>query len=406
MKIYFILGEFPSLSESFVVQQITGLIDLGQDVSIIAFSKPGQAQTQKEVIQYGLLKKTSYAILPKSKWSLRLSGMYWLLSSFLHSPVRAISLIRLFQKAGQFSYTAIYLLRWCLKKKPEILHAHFGPNAIPLMWLKKSGLRTPLVTSFHGYDVTVYVQEHGRDVYREVFEWTDLVTYNSEATRNKLLGLGCAAKKMAKLPMAIRVENIPFKSRYYTPPAKVRLLSVGRLVEMKGRQYAIEAIAKLNSKYAIQYDIVGDGPLHGDLQTLISRLGLEETVTLWGWVSTDQLAEFYENAHLFIHPSITSSDGNQEGQGVVLLEAQAHGLPVIATQHSAFPESLRDNVTGFLVPERDAAALAEKIEYLILNSHLWPEIGKQGRRFAKEHFDAKTLNRELLALYESITKRQ
>ena len=117
-------------------------------------------------------------------------------------------------------------------------------------------------------------------------------------------------------------------------------------------------------------------------------------------INSEQLNSLYDQAHIFVHPSVTASNGNQEGQGVVLLEAQAHGIPVIATKHGAFPDSVIDGQTGFLVPERDDQALAEMIDKLIQKSDTWPEIGKKGREFVKNNFDSVRLNQQLEDIYK------
>src|SRR5262249_1197736 len=98
-------------------------------------------------------------------------------------------------------------------------------------------------------------------------------------------------------------------------------------------------------------------------------------------------------------------DGDQEGQGLALQEAQACGLPVIATIHGALPEGLVDGESGFLVPERDVGALAERINYLVTQPERWVSLGFKGREFAGKHFDIHKLNHNLIAIYESLVER-
>lgn len=399
MDVAFVVSMFPCLSESFVVEQVTGLLDLGHNVNIVAFSKSDQTILQKEIKEYRLLEKVTYIIMPKRKWALRLKGLLSLCSCFIVSPGKTVRLLKLFKDEGTFSYQSLFLVSFFLHNEFDIVHGHFGPNGIRSLCLKKIGIKAKLLTTFHGYDVTVYVRQHGESVYQSLFNLGDLFTYNSEATKQKLLGLGCPEYKMKKLPMAIDLKQIPFKERELKVGETIRLLSVGRLVEMKGREYAIRAIASLKDKYPIQYDIVGDGPLRAELEDLIKTLDLKDTVHLWGWISSEQRDKLYEQAHLFVHPSVVSSNGNEEGQGVVLLEAQAYGIPVVATNHGAFPDSLIDGVTGFLVPEKDAQELASKIDGLIHKSDSWSTIGKKGREFVENNFDAKVLIRKLEMIY-------
>ncbi|HOM76201.1 MAG TPA: glycosyltransferase [Anaerohalosphaeraceae bacterium] len=404
MKIAFVVSRFPTLTESFVVQQIAAMIERNWDAAVWAFAESQQTEIQKEVKEYGLLNKTVYLSMPSAKTALRLKGVFWLVASLLLSPKNASSLLYSFIKDRSFSYQTLLLLYAYLKGKPDVVHAHFGPNAIPFLGLKKTGLNLKLITSFHGYDVSVYTRRQGEHVYDELFLYGDIFTYNSESTRQKLLNLGCPEGKMIKLPMAVEVEKIPFKERFLNPSDKIRLLSVGRLVEMKGREYALKAAAKLKDKYPLQYDIVGDGPLRPDLEKLAADLGLGSSVKFWGWTSSEALTDLYDQAHLFVHPSITSSDGNQEGQGMVLLEAQACGIPVVATKHGAFPDSVIDGRTGFLVPEKDADALAERLDFLISSPHLWPQMGRLGRRFVQDNFDSKILNNRLEDIYRRLVQ--
>ena len=106
-------------------------------------------------------------------------------------------------------------------------------------------------------------------------------------------------------------------------------------------------------------------------------------------------------AHLALLGSV-SIEGDQEGQGLFLQEAQACGLPVIATQHGALPEGLLPGKSGFLVPERDGAAMVERIKFLIAHPEDWPKMGRQGRAFVAGRYDIRKLNEELVALYRDL----
>jgi colanic acid/amylovoran biosynthesis glycosyltransferase len=402
MNIAFIVSQFPVISESFIVQQITGLLEMGHNVQIVSFRHSQQKQVQKEVQKYNLVSKTTYICIPDTKIQLRFQGFICLLECFLRNPRATINLLSYFRTIKGFLYSDLFLARFFLRNSVDVVHAHFGPNGLQSLCTKRMGLHSKHITSFHGYDVSVYIQQNGTNAYRQLFALGDRFTYNSQATKDKLVSLGCPLHKMIKLPMGINLKAIPFKERTLLPGEKIRLLSVGRLVEMKGREYAIKAIAQIKGKYNIHYDIVGDGPLRDDLKKLVTDLGLDDIIQFRGWTDSETLERLYSQAHLFIHPSITSSDGNQEGQGVVLLEAQAYGIPVIATRHGAFPDSLLDGQSGFLVPEKDVEALADKIEFLIANPQMWPQLGRTGRRFIEEQFDAAILNKRLEEIYAEL----
>jgi colanic acid/amylovoran biosynthesis glycosyltransferase len=114
----------------------------------------------------------------------------------------------------------------------------------------------------------------------------------------------------------------------------------------------------------------------------------------------EQVKAFYNRAHVFLLPSVTAANGDTEGQGLVLQEAQAIGIPIIATLHNGFPDSVIDGVTGFLVPEKDPVALFEKLLLLAKDEGLAITMGKAGRAFVEENFDAGKIGTALIAEYE------
>ena len=108
------------------------------------------------------------------------------------------------------------------------------------------------------------------------------------------------------------------------------------------------------------------------------------------------------NSDILLAPSITAHDKDQEGIPVVLMETMAMGLPIISTLHSGIPELVQDGISGYLVPERDVDALAEKLNYLIEHPELWSEMGKAGRAFVEENFNIDKLNDRLVEIFQSL----
>jgi colanic acid/amylovoran biosynthesis glycosyltransferase len=177
---------------------------------------------------------------------------------------------------------------------------------------------------------------------------------------------------------------------------------VARLVEIKGHEYVIRAVEKVRQRgHDIHYDIVGDGPLRRKLEALITELKLENVVKIHGSLNSDTIKPLMDQAHVFVLASV-SIDGDQEGQGLALQEAQAVGLPVIATNHGALPEGMLPGESGFLVPERDVDALAERLNFLVEHSELWPILGQKGRSFVETRYDIRHLSRQLVQIYERL----
>jgi colanic acid/amylovoran biosynthesis glycosyltransferase len=407
MKIAFIVNGFPSLSESFIVTQITGLLDAGHDVRIFANFNPNQPQLHDDILKYNLPQRTRYIPhIPRNKMLRRLKTICLIARHLLKDPLPLIKALTInLRRQTGFHYKPLYYAFALLGGRFDIIHAHFGPAGNAGLLLKQAGFAPKLVTTFHGYDVTSYIQKRGKNIYSQLFSDGDIFTYNSNATKKKLLDLGCPSDKMIKIPMGIHLDRMTFNPRQIQPGQPTNILSVGRLVQMKGREYAIKAVAKIIPQNpGITYNIVGDGPLRQSLQKLIDDLALTDKIHLLGWVSEQKLDSLYQASQIFLHPSVTADDGNMEGQGVVLLEAQACGMVVVATNHSAFPETVLDEKSGFLVPEKDIDALAEKLQYLIKNPQVWPQMGKAGRRHAEENYDIKKLNKKLADVYENLVK--
>ncbi|MBU1086338.1 MAG: glycosyltransferase, partial [Candidatus Omnitrophica bacterium] len=200
------------------------------------------------------------------------------------------------------------------------------------------------------------------------------------------------------------IDKFEYSKKELKPNQTVNLLSVGRLVEKKGHKYALIALAKVYKKFKnINYTIAGEGHLRSDLEAQANFLGINQIVRFAGNVDQDQAAMLYEQAHIFILPSITSQNFDREGQALVLQEAQACGLPVLATLHNGIPEGVIDGKTAFLVKEKDVDGLAEKLEYLIDNPQIWPEMGQAGRQFVEQKFSSEVLNQQLFKLYSKIT---
>lgn len=405
MRIAFIVGEFPKLSETFILSQITGLLDMGHDVSIFAGVRLKEPKVHPCVYKYSLLDRTYYPedFIPKSIFKRISKAFYYLLlerrNGNYSKMLKTVNIFKYRKKALGFTYL-FYLVHF-LKNNFDVIHAHFGPNGLRTLFLKEI-LGTKLITSFHGYDFSYYVKKNGNKIYKDLFRKGDVFTYNSTFTRSKLLQLGCPNKSLVKLPMGIKLNDFIFDEKQLLANDAVNVVSVGRLIEKKGYEYAIKALAKIIEKYHnVSYRIAGDGPLRERLLHLIKDLKAEHNIKLLGPMKAEEIRNLYKISSIFLQPSVEVSDGNTEGQGVVLLEAQACGLPVIATRHNGFPESLIEGKSGFLVPERDDNAIVERLTHLIENPQIWPEMGRTGRKFIEDNFDIKKLNEQLVYIYKN-----
>lgn len=414
MRIAFLIGEFPSISETFILSQITALLDCGHQVDIYAERPSKAVKKHGDIDKYELEKCIFYyptvpknfvaralgvlALLFRSS-NARLLPLFKALNIYKHGELAAS--MRLFYRAIPFVSREEY--------RYDIVHCHHGHVGAMGIKLREIGAVTgQIVTSFHGYDANVIPVLKGSDVYRELFEKANVITANSNFTIGKLTDLHCSVDKIVRLPVGLDVSLYMFRER--KPPlgnAPIRLITVARLVEKKGIEYSIKAVSKVIEKYPdIQYEIIGDGPLLRPLQKLISELHLQGTVHLRGWKTKEEVQKHYEQSHIFVLASVTAANHDREGQGLVLQEAQAMGLPVVATLHNGFPDSVIQGKSAFLVPERDVAALADRLVYLIENSENWAEMGCVGRKYVEENFDIADLNQQLIDIYKKVQVSQ
>jgi colanic acid/amylovoran biosynthesis glycosyltransferase len=410
MKIAFLVSEFPSVSQTFVLNQIVGLIDLGHDVHIFADKSGNTATTHGNYEKYDLSKHTHYYRIP-TNWLARIvKAMAFILQ---HAPrnydviFRSLNGFRYGKQAWDLRllFRSIPLLE---RERPfDIIHCQFATLGRRVVSLLPARTRNhKIVTSIRGADVTAVLKKHP-GIYHELFREGHLFLPVCEFLKERLIQEGCAEKKIVVHYSGIDCSKFEYLQRRRESGELTKVLTVARLMEKKGVAFAIEAVAALLAKgEQIEYRVVGDGPLRGDLEQMIERMGIERQVKLLGWKTHEDVKRLLEESHVLVAPSLTSDGGDQEGIPNVIKEAMATGLPVISTFHSGIPELVTDGVMGLLVPERDADSLAGSLEYLIRHPEICSEMGLAGRRQVEQKFDIRRLNKELEELYVSVMRSQ
>jgi len=404
MEIAFFVGGFPTLSETFILNQITGLLDMGHDVEIFAEFNPKEKKVHSDIEKYRLMDRVHYFDMPQNKIKRVLKVILLIIKNFHRAPLKILKSLNV-SKYGKtaLSLKLLYAFIPFLDKKFDIINCHFGPNGIIGAYLKEIGINGKVISTFHGYDMSVFLLKNGDNVYKKLFLNGDLFLPISDYWKRKLIRLGCDEKKVIVHRMGINLEKFKFSERRKQPREPTKLLNIGRLVEKKGHEYAIRALAKIIKNHKnIEYIIAGDGPLRSNLENLVSKLGIMNYVKFLGAVEQNEVLKLYQQAHIFVLPSVTASNGDQEGIPVVLMEAQATGLPVISTYHSGISEVIINDKSGFLVSEKDVDALAGKLEYLIKHPKIWPEMGRAGRKFVEEKYNIKKLNQQLVKIYQNL----
>lgn len=244
-------------------------------------------------------------------------------------------------------------------------------------------LKIPYIVNTHGLDVTRPLALGGRKekLLKKVLTDASYVTVNSNFTKNIVNKLGVVENKIILIYPC--PDQLVIQSSAISPSADKIILSVGRLIERKGFDLTLKALALIKQPY--HYVIVGDGPYRQNLLQLTQQLGLVDKVTFAGQISDDELDNYYRQASIFVMPARQIND-DVEGFGLVFLEAGRYGLPVIGGQSGGQADAIIDGQTGYLIDPNDPVALAEKIKLLLNDETLAQQIGQAGQVRVKQNF--------------------
>jgi glycosyltransferase involved in cell wall biosynthesis len=275
-------------------------------------------------------------------------------------------------------------------QSPRVVYAHFALDGYAAMRLAKQ-LGVPLVTALHGYDVTmkdkaISVTRLGREYLRgraRLQKEGALFLACSAYVRMRAIERGYPADRTIVHYIGVDV------ARFEPPQPRMRepiILFVGRLVEKKGCRNLIEAMVEVQRRYPwAELIVIGDGPLRRDCEKLSATL-----LTRYRFLGSqppDVVQKWMARATVFCVPSMVAASGDAEGFGIVFIEAQAMGLPVVSTRSGGIPEAVEDGHTGLLVEEGDRPALSEAILMLLQDDALWQRFSVAGRKRVLEKFN-------------------
>ncbi len=290
------------------------------------------------------------------------------------------------------------LVRLLSETRARLLHIYFGQIAVHLLPLIRTW-DNPSIVSFHGADVMVDMNKAAyRSTTLKMLDAVKLVLVRSESLRRALIDLGCEPEKIEIQRTGIPLEEFSFRERAAPKNGEWRFVQAGRLIEKKGLPVTLRAFEVFVRQYPnARLTIAGEGPLLRELETLARELKIRVSFT--GFISQDRLREIYYRSHIFLHPSQTGRDGNQEGIPNSMLEAMATGLPVFATEHGGIPEAIEHGVSGVLVPERDEFALVETLLDAVQDPGFLSRIAQSGAGAVRKNFDLATQARRLEEIY-------
>jgi colanic acid/amylovoran biosynthesis glycosyltransferase len=356
LKIAYFINQYPKVSHTFIRREILALERQGFDVQRIALR--GWSETTPDPVDQQEQARTRY-ILRQGLWGLVLPT----LSVIITSPVRLFLALRLAIRVVRRSdrrvlrrlaciAEACRLLPWLRESQVSRLHAHFGTNSAEVGMYAHCLGGPPFSFTVHGPEEF----ESPMGLAEKVGEATFVAAISSYG-RSQLY-LRCKATEWPK----VQVVRCGIESSFHQVSALAasgshRLVCVGRLCEAKGQLLLVEATARLRAK-GVEMDLVlaGDGPLRGEIEAAIERQGLESTIRITGWISSDGVRDEILAARALVLPTFA------EGLPVVIMEAMALRRPVLSTYVAGIPELVRDGENGWLFPAGSLGDLTAAME--------------------------------------------
>jgi glycosyltransferase involved in cell wall biosynthesis len=401
-RIAYVLGEFPSISETFILREMHALRERGFEIMPFALRRPEDGTVHRSAASFP--SATYYpsdrggppAAEGREATGLPAADVRRALAALVYRhrgrPRILLSAVRRFPTAVRFA-------RLARAAGVGHIHAHFAliTADVAAVMAHLTGLRFS-------------VSAHARDIYcssaaelRARLRDAEFVAVCTRRTRELLLGL-LGAPWESRVPLVYH----GLSPADFPPgePTEGLVVAVGRLVEKKGFGVLLDACAILRRRgIGFRCVVVGDGPLRRQLEAQVAALGLSDAVTLRGAMAEQDLLPEFSRAAVAVVPCVMARDGDADGLPNVLLEAMALRVPVVSTSVSGIPEALKDGESGILVEPGDPEALAEGIAKLLRDRELRARLGARARATIEADFDVRRNIRPLAELFDACLRR-
>lgn len=394
-SVLFWVHTFPRFSETFIRDQVCRLLDEGCDVFVYGKSF---VTNQKDALigfeKYNLFKRfvSRHDVrTTKVRTNKYLNYFKKVYSLCRHKRFSVNKYLSYVIKNRTLEVQSICIAHFCIENNISIIHAHFGPNGELAVKLKELGLKIKVVTTFHGYDVRLGLETPA--MYRTLKKLGDVIISISPYNKKILGDIGFRPDVIYDLPNAIDTHFYCPKPERKTNLEVIPIITVGRLVEEKSIHIAVQALKNVQdraSQYDFKYTIVGEGELRNSIEKLIKDVNLQDKVTLVGAKNSLEVRDALQDAAIFILSS------SREAFPTVLMEAQATGLVVIATDVGSVSSIA---VHGTIVPSNDAEAMADAIITTFEDKANWKTKGLQNRDYIVSNYNSQTLTQKLIAIY-------
>ena len=383
-RVLYVVSLFPCWSETFIVREIEQLIARGVDVRILSLRPPSESfvQARAAALMQRVIGPRGWLVegLPALGAALRHPvGLAAVLSHLLigmgRQPVPLVkSLVGLWR--------SLALLGEIERFDPQWIHAHWATYPSTAAWMLGRLLGRPFSFTAHAHDIFVEDQLLARKL-RSARMAVTISRYNVEYLAH---WRGADAAPLHVVHCGVDLAELPLRLDGRDTQA---LGTVGRLDPIKGFDVLIEALRRLRERnLPFHCELIGEGPLRAALEAQRRAAGLDDALSMPGARPQEDVRAMLGRVAIFVMPSVTTPEGNQDGIPVALMEAMASGAAVVGTTVSGLPELIEHEVSGLLVPPNDAAALAEAIARLLDDPALRRRLGEAARQTVEREFDA------------------
>lgn len=401
LKVAYMMSRFPKITETFVLFEMLAVEEQGVQIELYPLLREKTEVMHPEAVAYveraNFQPFISREILGAHGRFLRRKPLTYLqtlgrlLWANFGSKDLFVGALGIFPKV-------VYFAEKMEKEGIEHIHAHFATHPAAAAWIIHRLVDIPYTFMGHGSDLNRYTHMLREKVIESKYTFPIsqlfremIVKQCGEQYRHKVQVVHCGVDmdvfEYRTTPTSHEIGEGPFK-----------IFCVGTLHEVKGQTYLIQACNLLQERGVdFECHFVADGPDWEMLQQQVNDLGLTERVRFHGRVTREEVVELLSDADMLATPSVPASDGKREGIPVVIMEAMARGVPVVASRLSGIPEIVRDEETGLLADPRDYRKLADQIERLYDDVELRKRLNKAGREMVINEFD---LNRNVARLIE------
>lgn len=403
MNIAYFLTLFPKYTETFVLREIEGVIQGGNEVTTYSLKTVPASQRGE----------SSFRVVYSSYFSLKV--LWHFITWWIIKPKECLAILRDistgFSRNMAESWKALLVFpkiahfAWLMRgNRPDIIHAHFACMATTGAWICSRLLSIPFSFTVHAFDI--FMRQFDPFLEKKIVEASRIICiseYNRQyllehfyniATPEKLVVVRCGVSNI----FIDRPKNL------IGPQEELLICSVGSLTEKKGHYFLVKAVKHIwESGGKIKLNIVGDGPLRSQLEELINNEGISSVVKLLGPLSNVKVHQLISESNLFALCCVIDHNGDRDGIPVALMEAMAMGVPVLSTYISGIPELITDGYNGFLVPERNVKAIVHTLNNLVNGKYNF-EITSNACKTIEDAFIASNNARKLVNVFATIQK--